>query len=85
MRWSRRARIAKELTRLRQLPAGLKSALAPSRDPSYRLALSTFVRAVREGTHPKPDIEDGERSLAVVLAAEAAAREGRRVPVPAAP
>jgi predicted dehydrogenase len=84
-RWSRRARIAKELARIGQLPAGLKSALAPPRDPSYRLALSTFVRAVREGSHPRPDIEDGERSLAVVLAAEAAARDGLRVPVSAAP
>ena len=79
------SRIAAAVARLRHLPAGLRSALAPPRDPSYRLALSTFVRAVREGSHPKPDIEDGERSLAVVLAAEAAARDGRRVPVPAAP
>jgi predicted dehydrogenase len=84
-RWSRRARIAREIARLRHLSAGLRSALASRRDPSYRLALSALVRAVREGSHPKPDIEDGERSLAVVLAAEAAAREGRRVAVAPAP
>jgi predicted dehydrogenase len=84
-RWSRRARIAREIARLRHLSAGLRSALASRRDPSYRLALAALVQAVRRGAHPKPDIEDGERSLAVVLAAETAARDGRRVPVPSAP
>lgn len=85
VRWSRMDRLAGAVSRLRDLRAGLGSALTPPRDPSYRLALSAFVRAVGEGSHPKPDIEDGERSLAVVLAAEASARDGRRVPVPAAP
>jgi predicted dehydrogenase len=84
-RWSRRARIAREIARLRHLSAGLRFALAPRRDPSYRLALAALVQAVRRGAHPKPDIEDGEGSLAVVLAAEAAAGDGRRVPVPSAP
>jgi predicted dehydrogenase len=58
--------------------------LAPPRDPSYRLALAAFLRAMREGSRPEPDIADGERSLAIVLAAEAAASEGRRMPVPPA-
>ena len=42
-----------------------------------------FARATRDRSRPSPDIEDGERSLAIVLAAEIAAREGRRRPVEA--
>ena len=85
VRWTRSERIAGAVARLRDLPAGLRAALAPPRDPSYRMALSAFVRAIGEGSHPEPDIEDGERSLAVVLAAEAAARDGRRIAVAPAP
>jgi predicted dehydrogenase len=62
-------------------PRLVRSILAPARDPSYRGALSAFVRATRERSHPSPDLDDGERSLAVVLAAETAARGGRRTPV----
>lgn len=80
-RWSRRERLVNEAARLRNLPARLRALLEPPRDPSYRLALSAFVRAAREGSHPEPDIEDGARSLAVVLAAETAARDGRTVAV----
>lgn len=80
-RWSRRNRLASEVARLRDIPARLRAALAPPSDPSYRLALSAFARAAVDGSHPEPDILDGERSLAVVLAAEAAARDGRRIAV----
>jgi predicted dehydrogenase len=83
--WSRRARFLREAGKLGDLARAWKAVLAPPRDPSYRLALAAFVRAVREGSRPEPDIADGERSLAVVLAAESAAREGRRMPVPPPP
>lgn len=50
-------------------------------EPSWRYALEHFVEAAR-GDHPaSPDFGDGFRSLEVVLAAEGAARIGRRVPV----
>ena len=69
--------------RLRRIGRTLRAALAsPSGDPSYALALSAFVRAAREGSHPDPNPEDGERSLVIVIAAETAARDGRRTPVP---
>jgi myo-inositol 2-dehydrogenase/D-chiro-inositol 1-dehydrogenase len=81
-----RARFLREARRLVGLAGDWKAALAPRRDPSYRLALTAFVHAVRDGSPVQPDIADGERSLAVVLAAEDSAREGRPVaiaPVPA--
>jgi predicted dehydrogenase len=69
-----------------EVPRAVRSNLVPARDPSYGNALSAFVRATRDRSHPLPDLDDGERSLAVVLAAETAAREGRRTPVePAVP
>ena len=50
-------------------------------EPSWRHALEHFVEAA-VGDHPaSPDFEDGFRSLEVVLAAEEAARDGRRVRV----
>lgn len=85
-------RPAGKLARLREAsrvfagaPGMARAILAPARDPSYRGALSAFVRATRERSHPSPDLDDGERSLAIVLAAETAAREGRRTPVDRAP
>ena len=50
-------------------------------EPSWRYALEHFVEAAR-GDHPaSPDFEDGFRSLEVLLAAEEAARAGRRIPI----
>jgi predicted dehydrogenase len=57
--------------------------LSRAEDPSYRSALSAFAKATRDRTRPSPDIEDGVRSMAIVLAAETAAREGYRRPVEA--
>ncbi|HYO47658.1 MAG TPA: Gfo/Idh/MocA family oxidoreductase [Gemmatimonadota bacterium] len=77
--WSRVARLRREIRRLASVPDGVRGLLTSPRDPSYRLALSAFARAVRERSPLAPDPCDGERSLAVVLAAEASARDGRRV------
>jgi myo-inositol 2-dehydrogenase/D-chiro-inositol 1-dehydrogenase len=74
----RAARLARAATRLVGAPRIARSILSRGEDPSYRGALSAFARAVRDRTRPSPDIEDGQRSLAIVLAAEIAAREGCR-------
>jgi 1,5-anhydro-D-fructose reductase (1,5-anhydro-D-mannitol-forming) len=79
------ARLVGAARGIAEAPRLVRSILAPAQDPSYRGALSAFVRATRERSHPSPDLDDGERSLAVVLAAESAAREGRRTPVEPAP
>ena len=52
---------------------------APARDPSFEEAFSRFVAAVRGGSLVTPSFEDGYRSLAAVLAADASARSGRKV------
>lgn len=52
---------------------------APAHDPSFGEAFSRFVTAVRTGSPVTPSFEDGFRSLAAVLAADASARSGRRV------
>jgi predicted dehydrogenase len=51
--------------------------IAPGQEPSYRVALAEFVAAVRERRPVSPDLGDGYRSLAVIVAAEEAARTGR--------
>ena len=51
----------------------------PAEDPSYLRALEAFVQQVRGERSPLASMIDGERSLAVVLAAEEAARSGSAV------
>jgi myo-inositol 2-dehydrogenase / D-chiro-inositol 1-dehydrogenase len=53
--------------------------LQPSYQPSYRRALHAFVHRIGGGAGQMATVEDGERSLAVVLAAEESAR--RSMPV----
>jgi predicted dehydrogenase len=79
--WGRAARLRREIGRLAEVPRGVRAVLKPPRDPSYEIALSAFLGAVRKRTPRAPDPRDGERSLAVVLAAETSAKEGRRVTV----
>jgi predicted dehydrogenase len=60
----------------------LEKLRAPAGEPSFTKALAAFVAAAREGDRgAKPDIEDGSRSLAVVVAAEESARTRRVVAV----
>lgn len=54
---------------------------SPGHEPSYRVALTQFALAARTGQVVSPDLEDGYRSLAVVLAAEQAAAAGKLVAV----
>lgn len=67
--------------RLRDLGLGVRAVLRPPADPSYARALAAFVEASASGLRRPPDIDDGRRSLRVILAAEEAARTGRRTPV----
>jgi predicted dehydrogenase len=61
---------------------GFKEKLrAPLREPSFPRALGRFVEAVRRGESLSPTIEDGWRSLQVILAAEQAHRERRVIEV----
>ena len=60
---------------------GLERWLAPRREPSYHRAFSYFVDCVRSGAPASPSLEDGLRSLEVILAARASARDGRAVGV----
>lgn len=52
---------------------------APRREPSYGAALSHFVASVRQRRPTSPDLWDGYRSLAVLMAAEESARTGQAV------
>jgi myo-inositol 2-dehydrogenase / D-chiro-inositol 1-dehydrogenase len=59
---------------LRRLPR-------PSYEPSFRASLAAFVDRLRGEPGLLASVEDGARSLAVVVAAERSARTGQRVPV----
>ena len=72
------ARMAGEL---RALPYALERMRAPLNDPSFPAALRAFVRAVRDGTAPSPNVHDGLHAAAVVEAAERSARTGHLVTV----
>ena len=54
----------------------------PAYESSYRMALADFVRAIRGHTARGATLEDGWRSLEIVLAAEAASRQGRAITLP---
>ena len=64
---------------LRGLVHRVAGALRAPGEGSFRTALAAFVAAVGDGRPASPDLEDGYRSLAVVMAAEEAARHGRAV------
>jgi myo-inositol 2-dehydrogenase/D-chiro-inositol 1-dehydrogenase len=68
-------------------PSGALASLAlrrlarPAYEPSFRSSLAAFVDRLRGNPGPLATVEDGARSLAVILAAERSARTGRPVPV----
>lgn len=62
-------------------PRALRDVLLPRRERSFALALAAFAEAARGRPSPGPDLDSGLRSLAVVLAAEQAARAGGNVRV----
>ena len=62
-------------------PYRVRRHFSPGREPSYRLALEAFVRAVRAGSGGSPDLADGLDTQAVVEAVRESARGGRAVAV----
>ena len=54
----------------------------PSYQPSFRRALDAFIRRIRGQAVEMATVEDGERSLAVVLAAEQSAQRNMPVDLP---
>lgn len=60
---------------------GLERWLAPRREPSYHRAFRHFIDCVRGGAPASPGLVDGLRSLEVILAARASARDGCAVGV----
>jgi predicted dehydrogenase len=55
---------------------------APVFEPSYQIALSHFIKAVKTNQPVRPDFTDGYRSLAVLIAAEESYRTGRTISIP---
>ena len=54
---------------------------SPFHEPSYAIALSTFVDAATNGARPAPDLHDGLAALAVVDAAERSSESRQPVSV----
>lgn len=73
------------LKRLARVGAGARHFVDKLRsqlnEPSFRIALETFVHAVRTGSRITPNLHDGLRSLGVILAAEESAHLGHSVTV----
>jgi predicted dehydrogenase len=81
-RGARLKRWVKSAESISRLPYGLRKLRAPGGEPSYRAALAHFVAAALSGCPSQPDLLDGCRSLAVIVAAEESAALERTVPVP---
>jgi predicted dehydrogenase len=64
------------LPRIANLGWRLRRIARPSYDPSRRRALEAFVALINGDSREAPTLEDGMRSLEVVLAAEKSARAG---------
>jgi hypothetical protein len=66
--------LGKLLAALPQTRFAVGKLRAPGVEPSFRAALEQFVRAARTGHQIQPDLQDGLRSLEVVIASEESAR-----------
>ncbi|MDQ3520399.1 MAG: Gfo/Idh/MocA family oxidoreductase [Gemmatimonadota bacterium] len=74
-------RLRDEVGTLGRIPFFLRKLRAAAYEPSFRSALTHFVAAVSARKPAVPDIEDGYRSLSVILAAEESARSGRAIAI----
>jgi predicted dehydrogenase len=75
-------RVAHARAELTVAARGAKTIVRPPRPmASNRALIDAFIDAVTNGRHPSPDIEDGCRSLDVVLAVEEAHRTGKTVEI----
>jgi len=79
LRFARFKHLTRKLHSFGRSPYLLNRLLASANEPSYRLALTHFVAAVRANQPTNPDFWDGYRSLAVLLAAEESAKTGRAI------
>jgi predicted dehydrogenase len=73
------AREAWLFPRPRTLARRLTHLVRPSHEPSHRLALADFAAVLRGAPARGASLDDGLRSLEIVLAAETSSREGRPV------
>ncbi len=64
-----------------ETPRRVVAGLFPPLEPSFALALQSFVDAVAMGQAPQVSLDDGYRSLVVVGAAEESAKSGRPVTI----
>lgn len=79
---SQSATMPEMVTRSCLLAMGQLRAFRTRLDPSFEPALRTFVESVRSGKTERPDLDDGWRSLAVVLGAiESASQNSQTVRV----
>lgn len=69
-------RVGRQAAAIRYLPEALRARRAPLREPGYAIALDRFLEAVRTGrlAEDAADLEDGYACLAIIEAAERAAR-----------
>jgi UDP-N-acetylglucosamine 3-dehydrogenase len=84
--WGRRAgglreRVRSVVREAAATPERMKRMRHPWNDPSFGLALDSFVKSVKSSKPPRVTLEEGLRSLSVLLAAEESMRTGSRVPV----
>ncbi len=76
------ARSAWSLPTVDEATVWARRLVQPSYQPSFRRALQAFVQRIDGQAVPMATVEDGERSLAVVLAAEESSRRNMPVVVP---
>ena len=76
-------RVTRLASSVRALPYALAKRRSVAHEPSFARALRTFVDCARDGRPSHPDLADGAASLAVILAAEDAARTAAAVDVAA--
>lgn len=76
-------RVTRLASSVRALPYALAKRRSVAHEPSFARALRSFAECARDGRQSHPDLADGAASLAVILAAEDAARTGAAVDVAA--
>jgi predicted dehydrogenase len=64
-----RARIGREMGGMLR---AAKRVVQPPGEPTYRAAMTRFIRAIHEGGVALPDLQDGYRALEIVLSARRA-------------
>lgn len=79
LEFARLKRLWRNVRSITHAPYIVKKIRSAAHEPSYRAAMRHFVRAARGEVDAMPDLTDGYKSLAVVLAAEDSAQTGQIV------